>query len=89
MTHPDFVCSVPKALRLIIPHETPEQVAVCVSHDLAYNNGGTKRQRAIADAKLLLGLLETGMGVDLAQQYYIAVRVGGKPHWRDGRYVDE
>lgn len=89
MSTPDFICSVPKALRLIIPHETPEQTAVCVSHDLAYNNGGTRRQRAIADAKLLLGLLEIGMDVDLAQQYYIAVRVGGKPHWRDGRYVDE
>lgn len=81
-------CSVPRALRLIIPHETPEQTAVCTTHDLAYQNGGTKRQRAIADAKLLLGLLETGMDVDLAGEYHVAVRVGGMSHWRDGAYID-
>ena len=85
----DLVCSVPRALRLVIPQETAEQVAVCVTHDLAYRNGGSKRQRAVADAKLLLGLLETGMNADLAQQYYLAVRLGGKPHWRDGVYTDD
>jgi len=88
-TNPDLVCSVPRALRLLIPHETPEQVAVCVGHDLAYNNGGSKRQRAIADAKLLIGLLETGMDVERAEQYHSLVRLLGKPHWRDGRYTDE
>ena len=82
-------CSVPAALRLFIPHETPEQIAVCTSHDLAYNNGGTRRQRAVADAHLLLGLLETGMDVDLAERYHIAVRIGGKAHWRDGTYVED
>jgi hypothetical protein len=88
-TNPDFVCTVPKLLRLVIPHETPEQIAVCVGHDMAYNNGGTRRQRAIADAKLLLGLLETGMDVVTAEEYYAAVRLGGLPHWRDGAYIDE
>ena len=82
-------CSVPAALRFIIPHETPEQIAVCNDHDLAYYNGGTARQRAIADAKLLLGLLETGMSVDLAHKYHVAVRVCGKSHWRDGVYIEE
>jgi len=82
-------CSVPRALRLFIPKETPEQVAVCNNHDLAYINGGTRRQRAIADAKLLLGLLETGMEVELAEKYHTAVRVMGKFHWRDGTYIDE
>lgn len=82
-------CSVPRALRLVIPQETPEQTAICNTHDLMYQNGGTKRQRAIADAKLLVGLLETGMDVDLAEEYHLAVRAGGKPHWRDGIYVDE
>lgn len=88
-TNPDLVCTVPRALRLLIPHETPEQLAVCVGHDMAYNNGGSKRQRAMADAKLLLGLLETGMDVDQAEEYHLAVRAGGKSHWRDGRYTDE
>jgi hypothetical protein len=82
-------CSVPRALRFVIPQETPEQREVCNTHDLWYNNGGTKRQRAIADAHLLLGLLETGMDVDRAEQYHTAVRVAGKAHWRDGKYTDE
>ena len=89
MTFTPDGCSVPKALRLVVPMETPEQTAVCNEHDLAYNNGGTRRQRAVADAKLLLGLLVTGMDVDRAEEYHLAVRVGGKPHWRDGVYTDE
>ncbi len=88
-TNADFHCTVPRALRLVIPVETPEQLAVCQGHDLAYNNGGSKRQRAVADAKLLLGLLETGINEELAEGYYLAVRAGGKSHWRDGRYTDE
>jgi hypothetical protein len=82
-------CSVPRALRLFIPQETPEQTAVCNTHDLMYRNGGTERQRALADAHLLIGLLETGMDVDRAEEYHLAVRWGGKPHWRDGHYIDE
>jgi hypothetical protein len=88
-TNPDLVCTVPKALRLVIPVETPEQIAVCVGHDMAYNNGGTRRQRALADAKFLIGLLETGMDPDLAESYYVTVRAFGLSHWRDQRYVDE
>ena len=82
-------CSVPTALRLFIPLETPEQRAMCVAHDVAYHAGGTRRERAIADAALLLGLLNTGMDVDLAEQYHVAVRVCGKAHWGDGTYTDE
>jgi hypothetical protein len=86
-TQPDG-CSVPKALRLVIPMETPAQIAVCNAHDVAYIGGGTRRDRAIADAKFLLGLLQTGMNVDLAEKYHVAVRIGGKPHWNGG-YTDE
>jgi hypothetical protein len=86
-TEPDG-CSVPKALRLVIPTETPAQTAICNAHDTAYINGGTRRDRAIADANLLLGLLQTGMNVDLAEQYHVAVRVAGKPHWNGG-YTDD
>ncbi len=82
-------CSVPKALRLIIPEETPEQQEVCREHDIAYALGGTQRQRAIADCKFLLGLLQTGMDVDLAHKYHAAVRICGKFHWGDGKYSDE
>lgn len=83
-------CSVPAALRLFLPHETPEETAACVTHDLAYSNGGTRRQRALADARLLLGLLEAGMAVDRAHQYHAAVRLCGKPHWGPrGVYVED
>ena len=82
-------CSVPRLLRLVIPQETPEQREICNTHDLWYENGGTKRQRAVADVKLLLGLLLTGMDVDLAEQYYDAVRRYGQPHWgQDGEYIE-
>jgi len=84
-------CTVPKALRLVIPQETPAQVLACVEHDAAYYEGGTRRMRAVADAHLLLGLLENGMDVDLAERYHTAVRIFGKPHWDNGggRYSDE
>lgn len=83
-------CSVPRFLRLVVPVETPEQRAVCLTHDLWYNNGGTRRQRAIADAQALLGWLETGMDVDRAERYHVAVRVAGKAHWGPiGRYIDD
>lgn len=74
-------CSVPRALRLVIPEETPAQQAVCQAHDDAYTKGGSKRDRAVADARLLLGLLENGMEVDLAEKYHTAVRVMGGFHW--------
>lgn len=83
----DNPCSVPRALRLLIPEETPAQQAVCATHDEAYAKGGTARDRALADARFLLGLLETGMDVDRAHKYHVAVRVCGKAHFGDGQYT--
>ena len=68
----------------MIPYETPEQVEVCNAHDDAYDRGGDARDRAIADAHLLLGLLQTGMDVDRSERYHTAVRLMGKSHWRGG-----
>jgi hypothetical protein len=89
-------CSVPKAFRLFVPAETDEQIAICIEHDRAYYCelwpvGGTRRDRAIADAKALLGWLEAGMNPDLAERYYRFVRDFGKPYWNNGggRYSDE
>lgn len=82
-------CSVPAALRFFIPKETPAQAAVCNAHDDAYGAGGTRRDRALADARLLLGLLDTGMDVDLAHKYHVAVRVCGKSHWAGSGYTDD
>jgi len=87
-------CSVPTALRLLIQRETPAQIAVCVHHDGDYYYGGSRRDRAVADAKLLLGLLRADMDIDLAHEYHLAVRAGGKAHWNDGagvlgRYSDD
>lgn len=82
-------CSLPKFLRIFIPRETPMQIAVCVAHDKAYTIGGDRRTRAIADCNLLIGMLITGMNVDLAHQYYTAVRCCGKPFWGSGNYTDD
>lgn len=61
----------------MIPEETPAQQAVCKRHDEAYEKGGTDRDRAIADAEFLRGLLRTGMDVYLAEKYHTAVRIMG------------
>jgi hypothetical protein len=82
-------CTVPRLLRLWVPLEPPEQRACCEAHDAAYEAGGTRRERAIADARLLVALLEAGMDVDLAERYHSAVRMFGKTHWAGGRYTDE
>lgn len=82
-------CSVPQLLRMRFPSEPDEQRDCCISHDAAYYHGGSRRDRAIADAELLLGLLRTGMPTDIAEQYHTAVRMFGKPHWCDGRTGDD
>lgn len=83
-------CSVPKALRLVIPVETPAQRRVCVAHDGAYYAGGTRQQRVIADAHLLVGLLEADMEYELAEKYWAGVRLGGRSHWGpDGCHTDD
>jgi hypothetical protein len=50
---------------------------------------GTRKDRAIADARFLLGLLLTDMDVDLAHRYHVSVRLFGKLHWPGGRYTDD
>ena len=75
-------CSVPRWLRFAIPLETPEEQAVCRTHDRAYYYGGTARERAIADATFLLGLLASSMEVSAAERYYQAVRLFGGPEWK-------
>ena len=79
-------CSVPRALRLLVPAETPAEQAVCQAHDEAYAAGGTRRDRALADARFLLGLLEQGMEVDRAHRYHVAVRMFGHAPW--GPYTE-
>lgn len=82
MTNP---CSVPSVLRLLIPEETDAQQGVCAAHDTAYAVGGSRRARAIADARFLLGLLSTGMDVDRAHRYHTAVRMFGGQFWTTRR----
>ena len=74
-------CSVPSWLRVLIHEETPAQQRCCAAHDAAYGRGGDEQARAIADARLLLGLLEAGMDWPLAEKYYNAVRLDGESHW--------
>ena len=75
-------CSVPKWLRLMVPMETPGQIAVCRAHDRAYYYGGTEQDRAIADAGFYVGLLCAGMPVTNADSYFAAVRQFGGPEFR-------
>jgi hypothetical protein len=81
-------CSVPKALRFILPYESALVQLVCKEHDDKYAFGGTRRQRAIADAMFLVGLLGVDeFPVDRAHQYHQAVRIFGYPYWHGG-YTD-
>jgi hypothetical protein len=77
-------CSVPRFLRLVIPYETEAQQAVCAAHDAAYAKGGSRLDRACADARFLLGLLETGMECDRAENYFWQVRFHGHTYWTGG-----
>jgi hypothetical protein len=84
-------CSVPKALRFWAPIEGPADLAVCLEHDRAYYYGGTEREKAIADAELLLGHLRNGhMSVAECHRRHTAVRMAGKSHWGEyGVFTDE
>lgn len=74
-------CSVPRALRLLIPVETSAQQAVCAAHDVAYERGGTETERALADGELFLGMLRSSMPPYLAEEYFWAVRRFGIFFW--------
>jgi len=74
-------CSVPPWLRGLIREESPRQQQVCAQHDADYRVGGPEHGRAIADARLLLGLLLAGMDCWLAERYYAAVREYGASHF--------
>jgi hypothetical protein len=82
-------CSVPRLFRVFAPLEDAANLEVCLEHDRAYYYGGTRRERAIADAKMLLGHLERGMDVDEAHRRHAVVRMVGKAHFGDGRYTDD
>ena len=74
-------CSVPRWLRDIIKEETPLQQEACQNHDEDYGRGGSAQDRAIADAKLLLGMLQAEMQYFMAEAYWRAVRDFGDSHW--------
>lgn len=82
-------CSVPWWLRLLVGEDTTAETVACNAHDLEYLRGGTRKDRAIADAELLLGWLLAGMDPDRANRHYTAVRLFGKRHWGDGTYTDD
>lgn len=84
MTTPDSPCSVPEWLRVIIPLETPAQQQACRWHDLEYERGGDRAARLRADLIFARLLLSAGMGPDLVEHYYQAVRDYGGPRWTGG-----
>lgn len=65
----------------------PPWNGACVEHDYAYWQGGTKRQRAIADGLLMVRMIARGHTM-LGLLMWVCVRVGGHPllplSWRWG-----
>lgn len=51
---------------------------VCVEHDKAYWQGGTKKERRDADIELMCGVAKSGYPI-IGSLMYVAVRFGG--HW--------
>jgi hypothetical protein len=74
-------CSIPALLKPFF-HITPEQRKACVRHDRAYYYGGTKEDRLIADATLMIEWLRAGMTEEQAQSGFEAIRLGGGPEGR-------
>lgn len=74
-------CSVPDALRGLLPLESPEAVAACRRHDEKYYYGGSKKDRLRADLEFALALLDTPDG-GKAEGYYTGVRTWGGPSLR-------
>lgn len=72
-------CSVPSVLRLVIPHETEDECAMCERHDKAYYYGGSRADRRRADQRLRTDLMSVGVWTIKAWGYWAAVRVGGAP----------
>jgi hypothetical protein len=81
---PTSPCSVPEWLRLLIPLETHAQQSACQEHDDAYNEGGTRRHRLLADIDLLDNLIWADMDPDLAEMYFWGVRMYGGMFWATG-----
>jgi hypothetical protein len=53
--------------------------ACCLSHDIAYWQGGTKKERKMADEALRDCVRERTNDQGLAETMYLGVRVGGHP----------
>jgi len=66
------------------PDGTPSQPTLwrdcCVTHDLAYWQGGTREQRLIADRELRACVSERA-GAALGGLMFSGVRLGGSPRW--------
>lgn len=52
----------------------------CDEHDLAYDEGGTAADRALADYRFWVCVRESGRAVR-AWLFWLAVRVGGWHYW--------
>jgi len=74
-------CSIPSLLVSVFPI-TPEQRKACERHDEKYYYGGTREDRLIADATLLIEWVKAGMLAEQALSGFEAIRYGGGPEWR-------
>ena len=66
------------ALWRLILNRRPPWEGLCIIHDRAYWQGGTRIDRLKADRELLIGLINSGYPLIGIIMYY-GVRVGGHP----------
>ncbi len=84
----DNACSLPPWLSWIFDAAlaSPAVQRACREHDVAYRRGGSERDRALADARLLVKLLRTTLW-EWAEAWYLAVRQYGGSHWGGGAWM--
>jgi hypothetical protein len=75
-------CSWPGGERAALWPVTPEAHRCCVAHDARYYRGGSITDRLRADEGLRACLLAAGLPRQLADFYFLFVRLGGGPEGR-------
>ncbi len=69
-------CSIPQALWSVLGHPFSKEVRVAaILHDFLYRNNVISRKKA--DQMFFDALVSEGMSEELAQAFYLGVRLGG------------
>ncbi len=74
------LASIPRGFRSIIP-QVGKHLQPAIAHDFCYE-GNTALSKADADLLFLEGMKSTGVWWLRRKLMYLAVRAGGKGHWK-------